>query len=67
MLNGNGSVDTSAHRLLARGAGEPSTGGFEPQVVAVIVHRRRAGLRTSAVQPRDEKVDRYLRDQTDRD
>ncbi|MDX6581867.1 MAG: hypothetical protein QOI10_1051 [Solirubrobacterales bacterium] len=59
MLNGNGSVDTSTHRVIGLGAAEPSRGNFEPQLVAVIVHRSRTWPSISAVrrpgQPRQSR------------
>ncbi len=60
MLNGNGSVDTSTHRLVASDGGEPPIGRFNPRLVAVIEHRPRASRVTAGPRPDEEGVYRRV-------
>ena len=62
MLNGNGALDTSTHRLFNRVRGELSTRRFDVLVDAINEHRTRAGRFASGPLPHDEALYRRLRE-----
>jgi hypothetical protein len=60
MLNGNGAVDTSTHRLLDRVRNELSSSRLDILVSAVDEHRERATRLATGRRPHDETLYRRL-------
>ncbi len=59
MLNGNGSVDTSTHRLVGE-APKAVSRRFGARLVAVIEHRPHASRVTVGARPEGEALDRRV-------
>ncbi len=62
MLNGNGALDTSTHRLFDRVQSELASRRFEILADAVGEHEVRAGRFTSGPLPHDQALYRRLRE-----
>jgi hypothetical protein len=62
MLNGNGALDTSTHRLFDAVRGELSHRRLDTLVEAINEHRARAARFTGGPRPHDEALYRSLRE-----
>jgi hypothetical protein len=66
MLNGNGALDTSTHRLLNRVRDELSAGRLQVLVDAVNEHQTRAERFFSGRRPHDQELYRRMSEIVDR-